>query len=313
MFYLQLAATEFLRAVAQSKSGKASFGCLIWQIGISLTKHKECMKSTKSVFISHVTEQKEIAFLLQRYIKSIYSSVTKIFVSSDIRSNPAGGDWLETIKNSLRDADVHIAICSKDSIDRPWINLEAGYPFVANKPIICLYHSGLTRDQAPQPYSQLQGLNTSDENFAHDFFSSLGTYLGHQSLPAHELKAFEGELAKVIQTTSKPQIINKDLEASLSSDNDKLEEIEVYILKAFSSSGERELTSEKIASKVNENFESGRSDIEIEYYLAKLVKDGFIDEKIALEYPATYSLDHRGREYLVRNGLLYIKIVSNRD
>jgi TIR domain len=76
------------------------------------------------VFISHITEEKDLAALLKERIDEDFLGKVECFVSSDTESILAGENWLISVEEALRDASVEIVLCSPASVKRPWINFE---------------------------------------------------------------------------------------------------------------------------------------------------------------------------------------------
>lgn len=136
------------------------------------------MNSKKLVFISHITEESELAQILSDQIKNSYLGMLDTFVSSDGESIPAGGRWLDKIDTALNESAIQISLCSAKSIKRPWINFEAGASWIRKIPVIPLCHSGLTKSELPIPLAMLQAANYDSENDLDTMFSRLSDVLG---------------------------------------------------------------------------------------------------------------------------------------
>jgi hypothetical protein len=80
----------------------------------------------QGIFISHIGEEREIAFVLKKWLKLAFGDDLKVFISSDYESIRSGADWLVQIIDTVKNSRVVIVLCSSDSITRPWINYEAG-------------------------------------------------------------------------------------------------------------------------------------------------------------------------------------------
>lgn len=116
------------------------------------------------VFISHVTEEKEVALALKRLVESAFINMMDVFVSSDPRSLHLGQEWLQKIKFALSNCVVEIIIASPQSVKRPWVNFEAGAGWVRSVPVIPLCHSGMEPSKLPFPLKTFQGATaTKDE------------------------------------------------------------------------------------------------------------------------------------------------------
>lgn len=55
----------------------------------------------KTIFLSHITEEKELATLFQEAIENEFSGFVKVFVSSDGLSIPAGTNFCRKSKKVL--------------------------------------------------------------------------------------------------------------------------------------------------------------------------------------------------------------------
>jgi hypothetical protein len=121
------------------------------------------MTSKKAlVFISHITEEKEIAILFKELIESSFLGMIEVFVSSDGESISMGQRWLDEITVALKECTIEIIICSPDSVNRPWINFEAGAGWIRNIPVIPLCHSGAEPNKLPAPLNLLQAAKATE-------------------------------------------------------------------------------------------------------------------------------------------------------
>ena len=119
----------------------------------------------KLVFVSHITEEKELALQVKDIIEKAFLGLIEVFVSSDENSISLGQKWLDNITDALNRCCIEIVICSPKSIERPWINFEAGAGWIRNIPVIPLCHSGIQPSTLPMPLNLLQAakLNSSSE------------------------------------------------------------------------------------------------------------------------------------------------------
>lgn len=117
----------------------------------------------RSVFISHIAQEKDIALALQKFLRRLYLGSFNVFVSSDSNSIELGDSWQNVVFDSIQTCDLMIVLCSPVSITRPWIPFEAGAGWSRKIPVIPVCHSGLTPGELPLPFSTLQGCVLSDE------------------------------------------------------------------------------------------------------------------------------------------------------
>lgn len=117
------------------------------------------------LFISHISEEMMSAAALKAALSRDFLGLPEVFVSSDEESIAAGDDWLSAIRNALGQCSALIILCSRASIERPWINFEAGAAWMRNVPLIPVCHLELRPRDLPIPLSLRQAiaLNRSED------------------------------------------------------------------------------------------------------------------------------------------------------
>lgn len=116
------------------------------------------------VFISHITEEKEIAIAFKTLIEQGFLGLMEVFVASAPSGLDLGRQWLAQITTKLKQCVIEVVIASPKSVKRPWINFEAGAGWVRDIPVIPLCHSGMTPATLPQPLASLQSVSASQED-----------------------------------------------------------------------------------------------------------------------------------------------------
>lgn len=150
------------------------------------------------VFISHITEEKEIAIAFKELIESSFLNMLEVFVSSDEDSIHMGQKWLDRISNSLKTCNVEIVLCSPNAIKRPWINFEAGAGWVREIPVIPLCHSGIEPSKLPMPLNLLQAARANESSSLKLIFPVLAQAIGAKTPNVdftdfvNKVKDFEG-------------------------------------------------------------------------------------------------------------------------
>jgi hypothetical protein len=87
--------------------------------------------SKPKVFVSHIHSEEELAKVVSNDLLDPHLlGALDVFVSSDSATNPGGTSWLNNVEDNLREAEVLLILASPFSIDRPWINVEAGAGWV---------------------------------------------------------------------------------------------------------------------------------------------------------------------------------------
>jgi hypothetical protein len=118
---------------------------------------------TKSLFVSHISEEAEYAALLKEMIQSDFLELAKCFTSSDIGSIGAGENWLTAVERAMTEAKAVIVLCSKASVHRPWVQFEVGAAWMKGVPVIPVCHSGMKIGELQMPLSLRQGVELPTE------------------------------------------------------------------------------------------------------------------------------------------------------
>jgi len=147
--------------------------------------------SKPKIFISHITEEAELAIVLKQFIEKKFLKTLDVFASSHEESVKLGDDWLGTIKISLNESKLIIILCSPISVVRPWINFEAGAGWLKNIPIIPLCHSGLTPGNLPVPINSFQGGILSDSGDIKKLFQRIAEILDIETPDSNDTDFFK--------------------------------------------------------------------------------------------------------------------------
>lgn len=125
------------------------------------------------IFISHITEERELAISLKNYLDKKFLKSIAVFASSHEESIGLGDEWINTLKHSLKNCNLEIVLCSPISVSRPWINFEAGGGWIRDIPVVPLCHSGLTPGELPIPLKTLQGGEISKKSDLEKLFKKI--------------------------------------------------------------------------------------------------------------------------------------------
>jgi hypothetical protein len=108
------------------------------------------------VFISHITEERTTAAVLKSLLQQTFGNNVRIFVSSDYVSISGGDLWFHAILKGLKSCAVVIVLLSPESLDRRWINFEAGVGIGAGATVIPVVIHGLELSDVGHPLCNLQ-------------------------------------------------------------------------------------------------------------------------------------------------------------
>lgn len=253
----------------------------------------------KNIFISHITEEKEVAIIIKSLIEETFPNQAEIFVSSDGVSIAAGTKWLDEISKALNEADLLITLCSEMSIKRPWINFELGAGWKKNIPIIPICYLGITKKQLPQPIAMLQGMDLVDDNSLKYMFEGIAKHLGLSLGKRIDYKSMIEEVNDSLKKVEyKENTIKEEIKIEASIPNEEFysqKDFCISILKLFISNSSLTLEEANTLLGKNKQF--------TQYYLDQLAEDNFLNVEFVLT-DIVYDLSHKGREYLIKNGII---------
>ncbi len=247
------------------------------------------------IFISHIAEEKPLAMVIKRWLKSSFLGKIKVFVSSDSDDIPAGKKWLDEIDGALNSSKVLIVLYSHQSKFRPWINFESGCGWIKKIPIMPICHSGLTVSEIKPPISSFQGLDIELEDFTKNFFESVAKHTGFPQAPHVEVKEFMSEVKAAIGGIEQPKVI----ENTSTEENAEFGEAQIKIMKRLAIIKK----SERNGIDKIEFVRLLRMDaVMLQYHIESLVDEEYVYEMFRVGQPPLYSIAQKGINYLVNNG-----------
>jgi hypothetical protein len=137
-----------------------------------------------------------LADVIKQCVQRDFIGLVDLFVSSDRTTIPVGSKWLEEITDALNKSELHIVLCSPESVSRPWINFEAGAAHVRKIPIVPICHSGLTPAQLPVPLSEYEGVVISNEEGIKSFYRMIANALG-SDIPTVDFATYVREISSL--------------------------------------------------------------------------------------------------------------------
>jgi len=152
------------------------------------------------VFISHISEEKDLAIVFKEWIETTFLGQLSVFVSSDTQSISAGDKWREVLTSALDESKLLIILYSPLSKSRPWISFEAGCGWIKKISIIPICHSNLKLEQIGEPISSFQGIEIDDKDFTKKFFGAIAKHAGFQKYPKIDEKQFLTDIGESLST-----------------------------------------------------------------------------------------------------------------
>jgi|GEM_PF-1035751 len=165
------------------------------------------------IFISHIAEERALAEILKRHLRTDFLELVDVFVSSDINSIGAGERWLRAIDSALERAKVELVLCSHASIREPWINFETGAGWTRRIPTVPICHSGLRLGDLPMPMNVLEAIEAGQLDGIRKLYGLIARVIGSQipNIDYHkielEVRDFEASYRPVVG--AKDQLIHR--------------------------------------------------------------------------------------------------------
>ena len=154
------------------------------------------------IFISFIHEEQAVAVAVQQLLRAFLGN-QNVFLSAEWQIF-AGEQWLDRIKAELQPAKVVILLLSPRSVQRPWVNFEAGAAWLTGKVIVPACFAGLSKGTLPKPYSNIQALELPD-----DYYYLIRSISEHLKLPpvppvfdGAEQQALREAIRQVFETTA---------------------------------------------------------------------------------------------------------------
>ena len=113
-------------------------------------------------FISHIHEEHPVAAALKAIIERRVPGCTVWVSGVDLKH---GDQWLSELDSAMDSTDKVLVLCSRQSIDRPWVHFEAGFGQGRNALVAPICHMGLTVSDLPIQFGVLsvEKLNNADD------------------------------------------------------------------------------------------------------------------------------------------------------
>lgn len=118
--------------------------------------------SPRQIFISHVTEEREVASLLKDTLIQAFGDSISVFVSSDGSGIAGGEEWFACVRKKAKLADVVLVLLSVDSADNAWLTFEAGLGDGSDASIIPILFGALRFEELLFPLGGFQSLRLED-------------------------------------------------------------------------------------------------------------------------------------------------------
>ena len=163
------------------------------------------------IFISHIEKEAELAATLKKHLIEDFLGMIDVFVSSDDTSIQLGVKWLDAVDKALKEAEIEIVLCSKDSVHRPWVNFEAGGGWIRGISVIPICHTDIKPTELPIPLNMLEAIEVSDALGIKKLYSLIANKIGAQP-PKNNFNSIVSKFKEVEKKYKNDKLANlKDL------------------------------------------------------------------------------------------------------
>ncbi len=136
---------------------------------------EEKISKNDAVFISHIGAEAAVALKLKQLIQDTFGADLPVFVSSDYESIQSGEEWYRKIVESIKASKVVIVLISPESVDRPWINFEAGVGVGSNGKVFPIAIRGFRLGDLRPPLQALHARDIHDPNSIKAIIRDIGS------------------------------------------------------------------------------------------------------------------------------------------
>lgn len=150
------------------------------------------------IFVSHIKEDEKLAITLKEWVEKSFLGQIEIFVSSDPNDIIVGEQWFKEIEEFLKDCNIVLILASKLSINRRWLNFEAGAGWIKRIPVIPICYSGIEKSSLSPPLSFFQAINLKDEKFSKLLFDAISIHLKFPKAPNIDYSLMNREVLQAI-------------------------------------------------------------------------------------------------------------------
>jgi TIR domain len=226
------------------------------------------------IFISHIKEEKELAFALKSLITDKFLNIAEVFVATDPTSIEMGREWLQRIKAGLRGCSVEIIFASPESVKRPWINFEAGAAWIRKSvPVIPLCHSGMLPSTLPSPLNSLQSATATVEVELRMIFPVLAKAI-QCDLPSIDFSSFIAKVNEFETVTKQIQLLKTKLPTA---ETDGLAQHEFATLLEIAETASAPADPVSVPALRRQLFEAGYTGVAVSLALQRLSRMGLIE------------------------------------
>ncbi len=243
-------------------------------------------KKTRTILLSHIAGELQLARLLKKWIESSLGSDCQVVSSLASAKTPAK-KRLQNAAKSLGSCSCCVILASRASLAEGWIQVEAGAAWREGIPIVTLCHSDLSQRDLPEPLSLWPAAETRRGKFCDEFAGLLGQQAG---LPAVESPKDILEEIREAERQVAPA-------ASL----DMLDSSQLTLLIDL---GRRIVYPKKLEAAATIARETGGYEREVEKLLEGLAVSGHLEKQVDKEGLARYRLKEAALAQLLFAGYI---------
>lgn len=255
------------------------------------------MAEELTLFISHSAHDSEIAkSIVTLFEKAFKISARRIRCTSvDGYRLPAGADTNHVLRTEVFSAKLFVALLTPNSLSSPYVLFELGARWGTRKPLYPILAGGAMPAQLPAPLNGLNALSMISADQVRQLLEDASEALSQRLEPASSFSAEVEKVVDVSSVISSPPTIDENSQASAPS-SAILEEAKVRILLELAK--QERSYAEQISRTLGIGIQV------VQYHLEELQNDELAAAYYFMGGPTEWGLDHEGRKYLVRNGLI---------
>ncbi len=116
------------------------------------------------IFLSHASEDREFAVVLQKAIEDAFPGAFEIFNAFERDSIAPSDEWRDKLNNAVKESSLLLVLLTPNSIGKNWIYWESGGAYHRGIPVVPIVGVGCEVRHLPGPFREIQAVTLQSED-----------------------------------------------------------------------------------------------------------------------------------------------------
>jgi hypothetical protein len=160
----------------------------------------------KQFFISFASENRELAEYIHKYLNNLFQGECRFWLSTEIAP---GADWQTKLLSELDKSHGLLLLLTPQSLEKRWVNVEAGACWVAKKPIFPLICGGVSVHHLQPPITAFQAVQIEERSSVRQLVSEIAVFSNLRVPPIYDASDFAKQVRKLTGSAGAFTTINQ--------------------------------------------------------------------------------------------------------